>query len=127
MSDRTNFMGDGICNLQFAGEVNFKSSMPEKAVVVDPTIFDRNAMLALKRKNYKVEGFAASKPGMTCDQVTFVLYYLHPAQADLPSIVSPLHFPPTCYLHMLHIEPFIALIVYFLSIRCALQAACHVE
>ena len=88
-------MGDGICNLQFAGEVNFKSSMPEKAVVVDPTIFDRNAMLALKRKNYKVEGFAASKPGMTCDQVTLVLscLVLSSSCTGRSAFSSPLPFP----------------------------------
>ena len=71
--------------------------MPEKAVVVDPAIFDKDTMLALKRKSYKVDGYAASKPGMTCDQVTLILsclilYYHHPAQAASPSIVISLPY-----------------------------------
>lgn len=61
-----------MCNSQFTGEVNFKSSMPDTAVIVQPTIFDMNAMLVAKRKKIKVTGFAASKPGMTCDQVSLV-------------------------------------------------------
>ena len=61
-----------IYNLQFTGEENFKSSMPDTAVIVQPTIFDKNEMLVAKRKKIKVKGYAASKAGMTCDQVLLV-------------------------------------------------------
>lgn len=62
--------------------------MPETAVIVQPTIFEKNAMLVAKRKKIKVNGYAASKAGMTCDQVLIVCCSF---DATLPTILSSSH------------------------------------
>jgi hypothetical protein len=62
--------------------------MPDTAVIVQPNIFDKNEMLAAKRKKIKVKGYAASKAGMTCDQVMLVCCSF---DAALPTILSLFH------------------------------------
>jgi hypothetical protein len=68
--------------------------MPDTAVIVQPTIFDKSQMLAAKRKKIKVKGYAASKSGMTCDQVLLVCCSF---DAALPAILSFFHIP-ICYI-----------------------------
>jgi hypothetical protein len=68
--------------------------MPDTAVIVQPTIFDKNEMLVAKRKKIKVKGYAASKPGMTCDQVILVCSSF---DAALPATLSFFHIS-ICYI-----------------------------